>query len=137
MLESYQSQRQLVTTQPGQKPEERRRDRRYRLAAPVTFRPSGDSTIAVAGLTQEISEGGLSAFLGKSNLVVGETVDVELSLPAGALQARALVRSRLASHFRFEFVDLTPEQLQQIKNCIQKLSPFRTLVMSVGGGSSS
>jgi hypothetical protein len=112
---------------PGEKIPERRRHRRYRITSPVKFRQSVVS-ITVEGLTQEISEGGLSAFVGPG-LAVGETVDVDLSLPGLSLQASAIVRSCTGTHFRFEFVGLTPEQVQQIKDCNKKLDPFRSIVM--------
>ncbi len=113
---------------PSQQPEERRRHRRYRVTGPVKFRQSG-SSIIVEGLTQEISEGGLSAFVRNPGLTVGETVEVELSLPALSLQASAIVRSCTKTHFRFQFVGLTPEQVEQIKDCNKKLDPFRNTVM--------
>jgi hypothetical protein len=116
---------------PGQKPDERRHHRRYRIAGPVKFLQSG-SEVSVEGLTQEISEGGLSAFLRPPGLTVGDTVEVELMLPGGALQARAQVRNHTNTHFRFQFIDLTPEQIQRIKDGEKELDPFRSGVMISG-----
>jgi hypothetical protein len=100
------------------------------MTGPVKFRQSG-SCAAAEGLTQEISESGFSAFVRPPGLTVGETVAVEMVLPEGPMQARALVRQRTGTHFRFQFVDLTPEQLQQIKDSTGKLDPFRNSVMLV------
>jgi hypothetical protein len=84
------------------------------------------------GLLQEISEGGMSAFVGDGQLAVDDTVDLDLALFSVHLRCQAVVRHQSGRHFRFEFLALTPEQIQKIKDSVDKLQPFMNKVMAVG-----
>jgi hypothetical protein len=118
--------------QPKPGSPERRRHPRYRLAVGVTLSYIGGPSGTIQGLLQEISEGGTSAFFGAGDLKIEDTVDLNVDLPAGRLQVRAVVRNQRGRHFGFEFVALTPEQLQQVKASTQRTQPFITKVIKAG-----
>jgi c-di-GMP-binding flagellar brake protein YcgR len=103
---------------------EKRRHRRYRISIGVTIRTSNGGSAAMQGLLQEISEGGMSAFVGAGDLKLDDAVELDLSLPSGRMYLRAIIRNQSGRHFRFEFVDLTPEQTEQIKESHKKMQPF-------------
>lgn len=76
------------------------------------------------GLLQEISDAGMSAFVGAGELKVEDTVEVNLALPTGRMHFRAVVRRQRGRQFGFEFIELAPEQEQQIKDSHLKTQPF-------------
>jgi hypothetical protein len=111
---------------------ERRRHRRYRLAVGVTLSHIDGRPGAMQGILQEISEGGMSAFVGAGELKVEDTLNVNLALPSGRMHFRAVVRRQRGRQFGFEFIELTPEQLQQIKTSHLKMQPFISKVIKAG-----
>jgi hypothetical protein len=111
---------------------ERQRYRRYRLVVGVTLGHIDGRSGAMQGLLQEISEGGMSAFFGAGELKVEDIVNVNLALPSGRMHFRAVVRRQRGRQFGFEFIDLTPEQLQQIKTSHLKMQPFISKVIKAG-----
>ena len=74
----------------------------------------------------------MSAFVGNGELKVGDIMNVTVSLPTERLLLRAAVRRQSGKHFRFEFVDLSAEQVQQVKDASKKMQPFINKVMSAG-----
>ncbi len=91
---------------------ERRAFRRYPLDVPVraTLRKAG-ARLAVHGRGNNISEGGLAAFL-PTDLVIGEVIELDLTLPYATqpLKLRAAVRNRRSFTYGLEFVDISPMQ---------------------------
>ncbi len=67
--------------------------------------------IAVHGRGNNLSEGGLAAFL-PVELVIGEALQLELSLPYATqpLRLRAVVRNRRSFTYGLEFSDITRAQ---------------------------
>jgi hypothetical protein len=79
-----------------------RRYPRFKLEVDVTVR---SKTLGlIPGMTIELSESGMSTVL-PVELVVGETVELHLSLPFGSVDLRAVVRNRNAFRYGFEFAD--------------------------------
>src|SRR5258707_619334 len=104
---------------------DRRRHPRYRYSAPVTVLASDGSV--VPGITLEISESGFSALIGVP-LRVGDTTQVE---PVAGGKASALIRRNLGKVYAFEFLDLTTEQIQQIRNKCKQLPIYRCQALSI------
>ena len=98
-------------------PDRRRRDR-YRFSAPITVHPNGCS--AIRGISLEISESGMSALVGDV-LVVGDTVELE---PVAGGRVSALVRRQSGRIYGFEFLNLTPAQIQRIAEACKSLPKY-------------
>ena len=77
------------------------------------------------GMTVEISEGGVSAYL-REEFETGQTVKLELNLSAGALEVSAIVRSRLGRRYGFQFLKLLPEQSQRIYESCRGVPRYRS-----------
>jgi hypothetical protein len=103
---------------------DRRRHPRYRYSAPINLLASDGSV--VPGITLEISESGLSAVFG-TPLRVGDTIEVE---PVVGGKASACIRRNLGKVYGFEFLDLTTEQAQQIRDKCKMLPVYRCAVLS-------
>jgi hypothetical protein len=87
---------------------------RSMCSVPLTLRhllPGGISTSRGIGL--DLSLGGLAAVV-QDPLRVGETVELDLKLSSGPLNAVAIVRHTSSSRSGFEFVGLTSEERQLI-----------------------
>ncbi len=97
---------------PGTDGSEKRAFQRYALDVRLraTLRKKG-VRIAVHGRGNNISEGGLAAFL-PTELVIGELVEMDVSLPYATqpLKVKAVVRNRRSFTYGLEFVDITPAQ---------------------------
>jgi c-di-GMP-binding flagellar brake protein YcgR len=110
-----------VLTQPSSSsdvPDDRRRYKRYRLATPISIRAGGGPEIPA--MTLEISEGGLSAVLA-SPVEIGDTVELQ---PVAATTVSAQVRHQVGKVYGFEFLQLTPEQVNSVRDICQKLPLF-------------
>lgn len=109
-----------VAETPQQHGPSRRRRLRCRLQAPldVTILRSGIPD-TVPGRSLNLGEGGIAALLA-GELLPGETVGVELQIPAVAapLRARALVRHHDKMRSGMEFLGLTPQQQWTIRQWI-------------------
>jgi len=103
---------------------DRRRHPRYRYSAPITVLASDGSL--VPGITLEISESGLSAVFGVP-LRVGDTTEVG---PVAGGKASARIRRNLGKVYGFEFLGLTTEQAEQIRNKCKMLPVYRCAVLS-------
>ena len=104
---------------------ERRRHPRYRLSTPITVRVPGGTT--APAITIEISEGGLSALTG-TDFRVGDTLELE---PIGGGKAEAIVRRCAGRLCAFEFLNLSPEQRQQIQERCKTLPLCRGKIVGV------
>jgi TonB family protein len=106
------------TRAPGQDQPSRRRSPRYRVQVPlnITVLRSGIPD-TLPGRLVNLGEGGVAAMLA-GELLPGETVGVEISLPlvAGLLRTRALVRHHAKLCSGMEFVGLSVEQQAAIRN---------------------
>lgn len=99
----------IATTSNGQ---DRRRHARYRLSEPMTIRREDGS--ALAGMSVEISEGGMSA-MANGLLRVSEIVELD---PVAGGRTSATVRHKLGQLYGFEFVQMSAEQVHRImENC--------------------
>jgi len=101
-----------------------RRHRRYRISGTVTVRPIEP----FKGLIHGISEGGISAFIAEPELKSGDMVEVRLPLAGGDMFAVAVVRHHTGAQFGFEFVGLTAEQVEQIRDSEKHLQPLISAV---------
>jgi hypothetical protein len=99
-------------------PLDRRKHRRYRFSAPVTIRSADGTTMP--GMSIEISERGMSLMTG-ATLNVGDTVELD---PVAGAKAKAVVRRNLGRLHGFEFLDLTPEQVQRINESCKTLALY-------------
>lgn len=102
-----------------------RRFARYRTEFPLVVRMLGrHGYVRVHGRCFELAEAGLGAVTA-SELVVGEMVSVELSIPdlPEPMVVRAVVRHRMGFLHGCEFVGLLPEQLECIRRFCENLQP--------------
>jgi hypothetical protein len=81
----------------------------------------------VNGRVISISESGISAAL-QLDLPIGETIKLALHLPMGILKVKAVVKSKHASQYRFEFVDLDVP-LHLIQDSSDAVGCFRLLLV--------
>jgi c-di-GMP-binding flagellar brake protein YcgR len=103
--------------------EGRRRFARHRLESRllVTEARQG-STRAVQGRIRDLSEGGVGCFVA-GDLEPGQIVVVEFPLPKGRqdLVLRARVLRHAASHYGFEFLQVSPTVLEEIREACEAL----------------
>jgi len=96
---------------------DRRRHIRYRFSAPIAVLRGGS---AMPGMSIEISESGMSALIG-ATFVVGDIVELE---PVADSRVPALVRRHSGKIYGFEFLNLTPGQIQQIAEACKSLPKY-------------
>ncbi len=78
----------------------------------------------VYGRTSDLSEGGLGAVIPESLAIGAEiAVEVALGVPDKKLSAAAVVRHRRGFHHCIELLNLTPEQVQQIRAACAAATP--------------
>jgi len=70
-----------ITPPPNAAPAERRRDRRLRLPWPVTCRRASGEAAAARGMVRDICPGGLYVQFDRSELRVGDRVQVSVHVP--------------------------------------------------------
>lgn len=99
-------------------PDDRRRHKRFRFAAPISVRLSDGES--VPAITLEISEQGLSA-MASFPLTVGGTVQLE-SVTSEAIPAK--VRHNVGKVYGFEFLQLSDEQAQRLKYICGRLPRY-------------
>lgn len=93
-----------------------RRYPRYRCEFPLTATLfSGQSHHLLEGHCRDLSEGGLGALIAQ-DLDPGEVASLTFSLPGMSQQwkVRAVLRHRRGYHYGFEFLSLTPAQVQAL-----------------------
>ena len=69
------------------------------------------------GISLDISEGGIGALV-QSDLIVGETVEIDLPLTRGVLSLVAIVRHTSNTRSGFEFLGLKQDERLQITNVV-------------------
>ncbi len=98
---------------------------RGRCQAPlvVVVTIQGGKTVVLRGTCKDLNENGMGAEL-MGELLIGDSVLLELSLPNldERLKLHANVRHRQRSHYGFEFVSLTAEQLRIIQHFVRSLN---------------
>jgi hypothetical protein len=104
----------------------KRKHRRYIFSASLSVirKVSPNGTRSSPGICGEISESGLSAIL-TDPLQVGEEVELRFELtPGNAISVTAAVRNQ--NHFRhgFEFVRISEDKQQKIRNACMALTEY-------------
>jgi hypothetical protein len=97
---------------------DRRRHRRYRFFASISVQTSESRTFLA--FTLEISESGLSAAL-SGDLKVGDTVQLE---PIAGTRVMAQVRHRVGNIYGFEFLQISAELLDAIREICSRLMVY-------------
>jgi TonB family protein len=114
----------------------RRRAERFELQTPldVTVLRSGIPD-TMPGRALNVGERGLAAVLA-GELLPGETVGIELQLPhlADPLRTRATVRNQDKLRYGLEFVSLTAEQREAIRDCGKGAKALITVAAELAGG---
>lgn len=98
---------------------DRRSRPRYRFSTPVMIRSAGREP--VPAITMEISENGLSALVG-AEFHVGQQLELD---PVGGGKAAAIVRRSVGRLCGFEFLGLSQEQVQNIRERCKTLPLYR------------
>jgi CheY-like chemotaxis protein len=100
---------------------------RYEVVVPVAVKVlrRGQSTMLV-GNSVDLSEAGIGVALTDGELIAGEIVTVEFSLPTSQEKLRiyATIRHRKDSHYGIQFVDVMPEHRQAIRELCDVLVPM-------------
>ena len=100
---------------------------RYEVVVPVTVRVlrRGVSTV-VMGNSTDLSEAGTKIILSDGELIAGEIVTIEFSLPTAPERLRiyATVRHRKENHYGIQFVEVSPEHRQAIRDLCDVLVPM-------------
>ncbi len=105
---------------------ERRTRPRYALVTSIRAHAKcPDRVIRSQGMTVEISEGGVSAYL-RGEFEAGQQVELELDLPTGPLELSAIVKNCLGHRYGFQFLELLPEQCQKIQASCKGVPPYRS-----------
>lgn len=93
-----------------------RRHPRYGMETEICIYPR--NMPVVRGHTVDISESGISAML-RIEVPLGEVVRLEFKLPAGAVEAHAMVRQRNAFRYGFQFVESESANEVIVRTCRQ------------------
>lgn len=100
---------------------------RYEVVVPVTVKVlrRGVSTVATGNST-DLSEAGVRVVLADGELIAGEIVTIEFSLPTSPERLRiyATVRHRKENHYGIQFVEVAPEHRQAIRDLCDVLVPM-------------
>lgn len=95
-----------------------RRHPRALFSVPITLRHLSRGGIRTTrGVSLDLGEGGLGAIV-QGELLVGETVTIDLRLSEHALSTVAIVRYTSSVRSGFEFLGLTVEERLQITNAV-------------------
>src|SRR5579872_4923077 len=103
----------------------RRRHTRYRCNFRVTVSYLlGSRYEKIEGHCRDLSEAGIGILLG-TELTSGEVAGLSLSLPGSAdpWQVRAVIRYRAGYHYGFEFLSLSNEQRNSLKQYLESQKP--------------
>lgn len=104
--------------------DEKRRWTRYAVDVQVraVVRTAGQSR-TVRGRGSDISVGGMALYLA-TDLVIGEVMEVEVTLPyaTAPFQALAIVRSRRSYQYGVEYVNLSPAGKAAIQRACSSLA---------------
>jgi PilZ domain len=106
-----------------------RRHPRYLLNAPLMAIPETEEPqIGVQSYAMDISESGVGGLFEKS-WDVGSRVKLEVSLPIDRtlLKVGAIVRHHTGVRYGFEFMEMSPEQRQIVRNVCRVLSTRKSV----------
>lgn len=110
--------REVLRTAPTHASRTGRRHPRALFSVPITLhRLRAGGVRTSRGITLDISEGGIGALV-QGDLIVGETVEIDLPLPGSALSLVAIVRHTANARSGFEFLGLKPEERVQITDIV-------------------
>lgn len=103
----------------------RRRFPRYAASSPFSLRVAASESqdeVVIQGKLRDLAEGGFGGVI-DGKMVPGEVAAMVLGIPESdvTLELRARVRYRNADSHGFEFIDVTPEQQQALRRCLQDL----------------
>lgn len=104
----------------------RRRHTRYRSEFRITVNHLlGNQYQKIEGHCRDLSEAGIGILLA-AELNVSEVTGLSFSPPGSSnpWEVRAVVRYRRGYHYGFEFLSLTSEQQQWLKNYVTTLEPM-------------
>jgi PilZ domain len=108
---------QPATEANGANPSVRRHPRAL-LSVPIVLRHlTKDEIRATRGISLDISEGGVGALV-QGQLLVGETVEMDIHMHEHPLRAAAIVRYTCSARAGFEFLGLTAEERLQIADVV-------------------
>jgi CheY-like chemotaxis protein len=100
---------------------------RYEVVVPVSVKivRRGVSTMLL-GNSVDLSEAGIGVCLSEGELIAGEIITVEFSLPTlhEKLRIYSTVRHRKENHYGIQFVDVMPEHRQAIRDLCDVLVPM-------------
>lgn len=100
---------------------------RYKVVVPLKVKVlrSGKS-VEIVGTSSDLSEGGVGVQSLSGDLVAGEIVTVEFSLPTAPniLKLYAMVRHRKLDQYGLQFIDLTAANQQAIRDLCDVLVPM-------------
>ncbi len=95
-----------------------RRHTRALFSVPIIVRHLCQGGVRIAqGISLDVAEGGLGALV-LADLLVGETVAIDLCFSQHPLTTVAIVRHTSSVRSGFEFVGLKPEERLQIMNLV-------------------
>lgn len=107
-----------------------RKQVRYLFSVPIDVKGISEGQhIATFGISLEISEGGLS-LLTRDPLCIGDRVRIRLVLPAGVLETEAIVLRQTGRHYGMKFADLTPAQVQLIRDSTKSMQIYTTRIFA-------
>ncbi|HEV2716190.1 MAG TPA: PilZ domain-containing protein [Terriglobales bacterium] len=111
-------------TSSSQKQLEPRKHSRFALVASITVQTNiSERLIKSKGMTVEISQGGVSAYL-REEFEAGQQVTLQVDLSADSLTLSAVVRSRIGYRYGFQFLNLLREQGQKIQASCKGVPPY-------------
>jgi len=107
-----------------------RKQTRYLFSVPVDVQGVGESQkISTFGISLEISEGGLS-LLCRDPLSPGDHIKIHMVLPAGLLEAEAVVLRQTGRHYGLQFTGLTAEQVRLIRESSQTMQVYTSRIFA-------
>ncbi len=108
-----------------------RRHRRFYMDQRVSVvTVLGDKPVVISGRTSDISEGGVGAVLPES-LPPSSEVTLQVMFDDGKLMTPAVVRQRRGFHHGLEFLQLKPDQAEQIRAACVHATPVPDYLDSV------
>jgi c-di-GMP-binding flagellar brake protein YcgR len=116
------------TRKPVSAPIDRRRRRHQRYRVDFRLKTTyleGHEYKQLEGHCSDLSEAGIGMLLA-SEMNMGEVVGLNFSLPGSnaAWELRAVARHRRGYHYGFEFLSLTAEQRESLKQFLKTLTPL-------------
>lgn len=103
----------------------RRRHTRYRSDFRVGLSYLGNQYQKIEGHCRDLSEAGIGILLA-AEMNSGEVASLSFSLPGSTVpwEVRAVVRYRRGYQYGFEFLSLTSDQRELLKNYLKNMEPL-------------